>query len=443
MLRHLPVDVVCEHTLENLARMGGFLTGIEIPEQVVISCIFGGDQDLAKEVREKLGSWIVPRREPIHLDPDQLAAASWIIQHLPEVPVERRLYPEFTDSEWEGGLSALESLGLLSEGEIVSYSCAQVTILRRLGEQVACRKSDFDFEDSVWSDAISSLLAQELVVKMGVRKNAYYCLPGMENEAEEDHNRLDFSSDVDEVVASVQESLLASMDEFANTLRESLLSSLASLVEESEGTNMTNQWLTDKFDEVYNSVCGFLRKKLPQSWAMDLVEDHAMNFVTNLIDKDTLRKTLIKRMEPNLPQMCFWAYQNSITDIRRWGSDASLRSSRGAQTQCQVRDRENLTLTVQVEEEYEEPGLAPCVGGLEQEDFEKTREYMIETLSKHVRGSRLKRYVTVMDGLMDGERVSDIAAREDIPRPTVSNIKRDLHSRLTREYQSGGFQAYL
>lgn len=101
-------------------------------------------------------------------------------------------------------------------------------------------------------------------------------------------------------------------------------------------TNYTARWFEEHFSAVYPELVRTVRKKLPKSNQIGVVEDHVMTFVARLIERDTLRKVLEIGGKVRYSVLKVWVYQSACTEMRGWGVDASLRATRDARTHREI-----------------------------------------------------------------------------------------------------------
>lgn len=96
--------------------------------------------------------------------------------------------------------------------------------------------------------------------------------------------------------------------------------------------NLTALWLARNGIRVREMLVSYLQTKLTTSRNMGLIEDHVQTFLLRLVERDTLRPHLQDGKEPTPSVLRIWLYQSACTEMRGWGVDASLRTSRGAKT---------------------------------------------------------------------------------------------------------------
>lgn len=116
----------------------------------------------------------------------------------------------------------------------------------------------------------------------------------------------------------------------------------------SSGPNMTAEFLGENFDRLYGRMTLHMRRKMPRSELFDKVEDHAMNWIERVIQRNGLR-TRIEANRPISPsQVCSWARRGAYTEIRNDAREPVCRVFYGALTPKEVQARAEVNWTEEV-----------------------------------------------------------------------------------------------
>ena len=105
----------------------------------------------------------------------------------------------------------------------------------------------------------------------------------------------------------------------------------------SSGPNVTAQFIGDNFDRLYGRATLHVRRKLPRSEMFDKVDDHVMNWIDRVIQRDGLRSRIEANKSIAPSQVCAWARRGAYTDIRNEGREPVARVFHGALTPKEVR----------------------------------------------------------------------------------------------------------
>ena len=96
--------------------------------------------------------------------------------------------------------------------------------------------------------------------------------------------------------------------------------------------NHTARWLRDN-GSVRASLVDHLRHRMIRSEQIGVTEDHVHQFLIKLIEDDRLASYLSAGRDVKVNALKVWAYQSACTELRGWGTDPSLRASRGTKTE--------------------------------------------------------------------------------------------------------------
>lgn len=100
--------------------------------------------------------------------------------------------------------------------------------------------------------------------------------------------------------------------------------------------NLTGRWLEENYARVFPALVEHLTAKMPVSHGFSVIEDHVQTVLMRFVERDTLAPFLREGKTVKLSVLGVWAYQSASTELRRWGTDASLRVTRGAKTAREV-----------------------------------------------------------------------------------------------------------
>lgn len=104
----------------------------------------------------------------------------------------------------------------------------------------------------------------------------------------------------------------------------------------SAGPNQTAQFLGENWDRFYDKATLALRRKMPRSEELDKVDDHVMNWMEKVIQRDGLRKSLEAGKSIAPSQVSGWARKAAYTEIRNEGREPVCRVFHGALTPKEV-----------------------------------------------------------------------------------------------------------
>ena len=206
----------------------------------------------------------------------------------------------------------------------------------------------------------------------------------------------------------------------------------------------TIAFLESQWPAIWNRCMRAFPRKLRRSSDMQLIGDHLQQYAVVLLQRDTIGKRAKKgEALPRPAQVSGWAFNNAVTEIRSWGTDASTRSSRGALTgkgyACQgvmydqdIPFRETFLQNPQVILQGDDGVREDYIGGDAREDME-TRIFLEQAMGI-IEAALAKtmanpaRYIKIARMLVnDDARVTDIAndggisvARATILRQTIA-----------------------
>jgi len=103
--------------------------------------------------------------------------------------------------------------------------------------------------------------------------------------------------------------------------------------------NYTAEWMKENWVSSLKELRDYLESKFPVSKSTKVIEDHLQHFALKMVEQDKLRGHLVLGKKIKMSVLRVWCFQTACTEIRGWGTDASLRESRGALT---TRNRESL-----------------------------------------------------------------------------------------------------
>lgn len=196
--------------------------------------------------------------------------------------------------------------------------------------------------------------------------------------------------------------------------------------------NATATWLAAN-PGVYQTLVKHLSAKMVKSRTLDVVEDHVQTFLTRLVEKDTLAPFLKGGKPVQMSVLRIWAYQSASTDFRRWGTDASLRTTRGAKTSREVQQGKAFRPVVSataarevVREGYAEPDLHDPTEASPEETLD--RKSRVEQVRRHFTRIGQPNMVPVIDGLLAGESLPDLCAAHGVSADQIRIAIRGLRA---------------
>jgi len=105
----------------------------------------------------------------------------------------------------------------------------------------------------------------------------------------------------------------------------------------SAGPNATAQFLGDNWERLYEKMTTALCRKMPRSKELDKIDDHAMNWVEKIIQRDGLRSRIREGKSIAPSQVSGWARKLAYTQIRNEGREPVCRVFHGALTPKEVK----------------------------------------------------------------------------------------------------------
>lgn len=212
--------------------------------------------------------------------------------------------------------------------------------------------------------------------------------------------------------------------------------------------NITTQWLDANGVEVTQMLIKHLSIKLKTSRKIHLIEDHVQVFLIRIMERDTLAPYIKSGKNPTFNVLKIWAYQSACTEMRGWGVDADLRTSRGAKTnRDQLVERGKLPAVVihtgdsVVERRYEiENG--EYVGDLYNPHARNVEAELISAETLRASRALIRRKLartnphceTLFNAMLEGEKQVDIAEAHGLSRSQagvlISQIREVLRKGL-------------
>lgn len=204
--------------------------------------------------------------------------------------------------------------------------------------------------------------------------------------------------------------------------------------------NFTTKWIGERYPELMDRIQVYLRRKLPLSRNMGNIEDNVHTFLADMMARDGLRPGLKKGIQPTIRQMCMFAYNSALSQMRSTGKDAACRCLRGTLTVTDLNKGQQLdpmkwTTQIVVPNEdhrvvrefapmgWNPSGAGPVVdvyaGDFREEsqnaiDARRTIERIIETI-KHRTPKAGGRYARIfIDRYINGMTVSEIAETQHV-----------------------------
>jgi hypothetical protein len=116
----------------------------------------------------------------------------------------------------------------------------------------------------------------------------------------------------------------------------------------SAGPNATARYLGDNWGRFYGRGTLALRRKMPVSEALDKVDDHFMNWVEKVMQRDGLRSRIEQGKSVAPSQVSGWARKAAYTEIRNEGREPVCRVFHGALTPKEVKALKEVNWTEEV-----------------------------------------------------------------------------------------------
>jgi DNA-directed RNA polymerase specialized sigma24 family protein len=104
----------------------------------------------------------------------------------------------------------------------------------------------------------------------------------------------------------------------------------------SAGPNATAKYLGDNFERLYDRIAQHIGRKMPRSEEFGKVEDHVMNWMDRIIQRDGLRTRIESGKSIPPSQVQAWARRGAYTDIRNEGREPVTRTFHGALTKREI-----------------------------------------------------------------------------------------------------------
>ena len=95
---------------------------------------------------------------------------------------------------------------------------------------------------------------------------------------------------------------------------------------------LTQQFLAAHWATLRPVLVAHIHHKLPQTRSLGTAEDHVGGFSIKLLASDYLARYIQAGHKVRVSVLKVWAYQYACSEMRGWGTDASLRETRGATT---------------------------------------------------------------------------------------------------------------
>lgn len=199
--------------------------------------------------------------------------------------------------------------------------------------------------------------------------------------------------------------------------------------------NITARWLGRNAKTVYSTLIGHLSSKMQRSSELCVVEDHVQEFLTRLVKENRLAPLLDTGETPKLAVLRVWAYQSACTELRRWGVDAALRTTRNAKTSREVQRGKDF-LPVQSPIAVREITTISDDGSESTHDLCDPMAPSPEDVSArrsrvdHVRATLIRKghghLVPVVDGLLEGLTLQELQTTYGVSGDQITTVLRGL-----------------
>lgn len=199
-------------------------------------------------------------------------------------------------------------------------------------------------------------------------------------------------------------------------------------------TNATAKWLATNYARVRKELEAHLSSKLRTSRTIGVVEDHVSTFLVRLIQRDYLEPYISSGRKVQDCVLKVWAYQAACTEFRGWGTDASLRKTRGALT---ARERSGVTTA----RHHESPAVEYIQGGKDggsvldasmdiyqpsdrapndNIEYREAVEECRRLVASKVPAASADKYLAVFDAMLMDESRQEIVSRGIVPEHRVT-----------------------
>lgn len=180
--------------------------------------------------------------------------------------------------------------------------------------------------------------------------------------------------------------------------------------------NLTARWMRDNYSRVFPALVAHLASKMPMSRELSVIEDHVQTVLTRFVERDTLAPFVREGKEIKLSVLRVWAYQSASTELRRWGVDASARTTRGAKTAREVQAGgawkvvQSATPAREIVRDREDAASAsdfhdPSEASPEDEVSRKSRVAMVR---RHLTRIGKPHLIAAVDHILNGGSLSDL-----------------------------------
>ena len=116
----------------------------------------------------------------------------------------------------------------------------------------------------------------------------------------------------------------------------------------SAGPNVTARFLGNNWGRFYGKATSALCRKMPRSEALNKVDDHVMNWVEKIMQRDGLRTRLDKGKSIAPSQVSGWARRAAYTEIRNEGREPVCRVFHGALTPKEIKVLKEVNWTEEI-----------------------------------------------------------------------------------------------
>ena len=210
----------------------------------------------------------------------------------------------------------------------------------------------------------------------------------------------------------------------------------------------THRYLAENYEKIREDCKSLVSRKFGKSRQMGLVDDHVQEFITHMLEKDTVsRRTKSGKGKPSSSSVAWWCTNHVTTEIRSWGCDASLQGSRGALTERGYEKRQAHDLNdVPYRDSYTKP-VAEMMSQMEDTsspDVEReiylAKAYALveEEIDRLIPNAK-ERYKKVAEMyFLKGYKVGEIARAEGVTMARASIICRILGERLGKSRKLRG-----
>jgi len=224
---------------------------------------------------------------------------------------------------------------------------------------------------------------------------------------------------------------------------------------ETPSTNLTGQYLGDHWEECWSTMLAAVRKRWKRSDDLGLVEDHVSIYVTNLINRDGLRKHILDpEFKLSSRHLAFWCAQDCVSQQHRWGRDPSARTLRNAKTRFDLNNKIDARIDPDLSGRFvwnTDRGIQSFAivdnaheAMLDHLSMKEAMGKMEDIIHDNMKSGAAERYVSILRSMVEDEcSIVDVAEQEQVTRNRAASIIGTLRSLLRGAQRVGYLEGYL